>query len=240
MSAGGRHGVAVRGSVGLGVPAGVARQAELLVSFALPSESATFGVRIGGSSSGDGTVCALACSAARRTPPHARLPRGQASVAPSTTRPAPPTPPSRAAARTPRCRCEPTPAHLTAGEWQTPGVRDSLPLLARETSVELRVFAGAGRDPPRSAEIRSRSRCCIYTPTTLPFPSSAIAFPPAAAAGKRGRLSTPPPLFADWTFVEAYFQRGRVAITAKAAFSPDTVASLTSNVTVAADVSLSV
>ncbi|EOD06076.1 hypothetical protein EMIHUDRAFT_219373 [Emiliania huxleyi CCMP1516] len=41
-----------------------------------------------------------------------------------------------------------------------------------------------------------------------------------------------------WTFVEAYFQRGRVAITAKAAFSPDTVASLTSNVTVAADVSL--
>ena len=39
--------------------------------------------------------------------------------------------------------------------------------------------------------------------------------------------------------VEAYFQRGRVAITAKAAFSPDTVASLTSNVTVAADVSLS-
>ena len=119
-------------------------------------------------------------------------------------------------------------------------MRDSLPLLARETSVELRVFAGAGRDPPRSAEIQSRSRCCICTSTTLPFPSSAIALPPAAAAGKRGRLSTPPPLFADWTFVEAYFQRGRVAITAKAAFSPDTVASLTSNVTVAADVSLSV
>ena len=56
----------------------------------------------------------------------------------------------------------------------------------------------------------------------------------------RDSLSTPPPPFADWTFVEAYFQRGRVAITAKAAFSPDTVASLTSNVTVAADVSLSV
>mmetsp|Transcript_4924 Transcript_4924/g.16476 ORF Transcript_4924/g.16476 Transcript_4924/m.16476 type:complete len:548 (+) Transcript_4924:27-1670(+) len=131
-----RRGVAVRGSVGLGVPAGVARQAELLVSFSLPSESATFGVRIGGSSSGDGIGCSVNYTA------------GAAN------------------------------ASVACG-----GVRDSLPLLARETSVELRVFA-------------------------------------------------------DWTFVEAYFQRGRVAITAKAAFSPDTVASLTSNVTVAADVSL--
>ena len=44
-------------------------------------------------------------------------------------------------------------------------------------------------------------------------------------------------IFSDWTFVEAYFQRGRVAITKTAAMSDATKLLLTSTAHVAADVS---
>ena len=221
-----KSGVPVSGTLDLGLDAGVARQSEVLVSFALPSAKATLGVTVG-SASGSGTSVLTYMNATdlggndyniTHMPPH---------TAPSV--------------------CEAACAADDKCEAWTYVIRGAL-----AGSGDCCLKSGGVPCPKGNADCTSGAK----KKATLPGCSSAegitctIDYTPGATTvpvecgGTQDTLTLLPSessielrIFSDWTFIEAYFQRGRVAITKSAGMSEDTKLLVTSTTDVTADIS---
>ena len=205
-----KSGVTVDGELDLGLADGVARQSEIIASFALPSTKGTFGISIG--------TQAPSVVTAHTLMKGTDIPGSDYNVShyPPNTEPKEC---EAACAADDKCKAW---TYVIRGQPAGSGdccLKSSIPC------------PSASSDCTSGAKVETKLPSCGTTggiSCTVDYTPGATSVP-VDCGGTKDTLTLLPSektvelrIFTDWTFIEAYFQQGRVAITKKIATTPST------------------